>query len=166
MWPGFRLSPQIPPSAGVGWHNRTLRNGPSPSKPVYRLPFLPIIITDPFCGAYPALLHQILPKVPNKRFVVSSQWSGSQLQKSRSSDLDGSCTATIAKDRTGKNANRLGKLGDLLLTTDYGLRTKEKRYRRRCGVAGMIGRKRGNWVVAGGRRGKRLRGNLGGEMIR
>jgi hypothetical protein len=43
--------------------------------------------------------------------------------------------------------------------------TKAKRNRRRCGVAGINGRKRGNWVVAGGRRGQRLRGNLGGELI-
>ena len=44
------------PSRGGGWHGRSLLNGLSPSKRVYRLPFLPTIITDLFCEAYPAFV--------------------------------------------------------------------------------------------------------------
>jgi hypothetical protein len=57
--------PQIPPPAGVGWHDRFVRNGLRPSNRVYRLPFLPFIIIGPFCEAYPASLIPIVPKVTN-----------------------------------------------------------------------------------------------------
>src|SRR6266851_2326690 len=46
----------FPPPAGAGWQDRSVRNGLRPSKPVYRLPFLPSITTCPFCEAYPAFV--------------------------------------------------------------------------------------------------------------